>query len=187
MLLSPNDPRRSLFLTVPRMTGAMELKKNAHNASGFDRVGKHGKKWRAWTTVDGKQTFLSDHADPEDAAKELWNYENADKPNLRSPSPGHRHNAKRAPPACAYPSLLKLHTHRARHLVFSQGCQWARCRSPPARRSPRLLATTNTPPGRPKPWWDETFVGDRYFPLVYADELLTPLPGVPFLAYKHVE
>ena len=39
----------------------------------------------------------------------------------------------------------------------------------------------------PEPWWDETFVGDRYYPLVYADELLTPLPGVPFLAYKHVE
>ena len=39
----------------------------------------------------------------------------------------------------------------------------------------------------PEPWWDETFVGDRYLPLVYADELLVPLPGVPFLAYKHVE
>ena len=38
-----------------------------------------------------------------------------------------------------------------------------------------------------EPWWDETFVGDRYYPRVYADELLTPLPGVPFLAYKHVE
>ena len=80
MLLSPNDPRRSLFLNVPVLTGPMILKKSTKNQSGFDRVGKHGKKWRAWTTVDGKQKFLSDHSNPEDAAKELWSYENANKP-----------------------------------------------------------------------------------------------------------
>ena len=82
MLLSPNDPRRSLFLTVPALTGPMILKKSTKNQSGFDRVGKHGKKWRAWTTLDGKQAFLSDHSNPEDqdAAEELWSYENANKP-----------------------------------------------------------------------------------------------------------
>ena len=31
MLLSPNDPRRSLFLTVPALTGPMILKKSAKN------------------------------------------------------------------------------------------------------------------------------------------------------------
>ena len=45
MLLSPNDPRRSLFLTVPALTGRKFLKKSTKNMSGFERVGKHGKKW----------------------------------------------------------------------------------------------------------------------------------------------
>jgi len=104
MLLSPQDPRRTLFLTVPALAGPMMLKKSTTNKSGFERVRKHGKKWQAWTVVDGKQKFLADHKEAEEAAKELWKVENANKPILRSPSPGHRYKAKRALPAhCTSP------------------------------------------------------------------------------------
>ena len=191
MLLSPNDPRRSLFLTVPALTGRKFLKKSTKNMSGFERVGKHGKKWRAWTTVDGKQKFLSDHAEPEDAAEELYDYENTGNSTLRSPSPGHRHNAKRAPPAYAlHLSALSPYAHCALHHAVVAGMRMVST-------SERKALTTTTDINKhtsssstdksPEPWWDETFVGDRYLPLVYADELLVPLPGVPFLAYKHVE
>ena len=45
------------------------LKKSEKNSSGFDRVRKHGKKWQAWTFVNGRQTFLADHDEPVEAAK----------------------------------------------------------------------------------------------------------------------
>ena len=50
-----------------------------------------------------------------------------------------------------------------------------------------FLLTLLTDDSVSEPMWDETFVKDRYLPLVYAEEILVPLPGVPFLACKHIE
>ena len=35
--------------------------------------------------------------------------------------------------------------------------------------------------------WDETWVGNRYVPLVYAETLLVALPNVPFAAVNYIE
>ena len=66
------------------------LRKNDKNKSGFQRVAKHGKKWRAWVGKDGKQIFLKPSQEtPKEAAMQLYQYENAGKPTLRSPCPSH--------------------------------------------------------------------------------------------------
>ena len=97
-MLSPNDPRLGAFVAMHTQThGTVYLKVNRTNESGFDRVGKNGKKWRAWVNVDGKQQFLKPYQDtPEEAALQLYLHEHPE-PTLRSPSPGHRKQCKRAP------------------------------------------------------------------------------------------
>ena len=171
----------------------MMLKKSTKNSSGFDRVRKHGKKWQPWTFVDGKQIFLADQDDPEEAAKELWKFENKDKPTHSSPSPGHRKMAKRAPLATAPPPLTKMLTRCAR-IMCSTGMRMIK----PSPRSPLAAATANKTEefklaklaDTPDSWrdeGDETFVKDRYYPMVYAAELLVPLPGLLFAAVKHIK
>ena len=68
----------------------------------------------------------------------------------------------------------------------------------PSPRSPLAAAKANKAEdfklaklaGTPDSWCDEgdeTFVKDRYYPMVYAEELLVPLLGMLFAAVKHIE
>ena len=70
MLHSPHDPRLHGCVAMHTQThGAVYLKVNRTNESGFDRVAKTGKKWRAWVNIDGKQHFLKpSQKDPQEAA-----------------------------------------------------------------------------------------------------------------------
>ena len=102
MLHSPHDPRLHGCVAMHTQThGAVYLKVNRTNESGFDRVAKTGKKWRAWVNIDGKQHFLKpSQKDPQEAA--------------RSPSCAHQAQATarsanvRRQALNAYPLVLSL-------------------------------------------------------------------------------
>ena len=97
-MLSPCDPRLRGCVAMHTQThGTVYLKVNRTNESGFDRVAKNGNKWRAWINVDSKQKFLKPSQEkPEEAALQLYLHEHPE-PTLRSPSPGHHQQCKRAP------------------------------------------------------------------------------------------
>ena len=99
-MLSPHDPRLRNYVPLHTAThGTIYVKTNSFNESGYDRVGKNGKKWRAWVSLDGKQVFLKPYQDTaEKAAIQLYIEEHPE-PTLKSPSPGHRKMSKRAPPS----------------------------------------------------------------------------------------
>ena len=116
MLLSPSDPRLRGCVAMHTQThGTVYLKVNRTNESGFDRVAKNGKKWRAWININGKQQFLKpSQKEPEEAALQLFLHEHPE-PKLRSPSPGHRKKCQRAPPSLEhYPSSPTLSLHCCR-------------------------------------------------------------------------
>lgn len=193
-MFSPLDPRLANRLIVRTAThGDCPLRTNAKNESGYDRVGKNGKKWRAWQIINGKQVFLKPSQDtPQEAALQLYLHEHPD-PSMRSPSPGHRHKAKRAPhPSHICPPLTYI-ADTAIQTPFA-GLKMVKVAG-----SPLKFANTNSPTKKenmlplpnfaPMPLLANdspgdyiTIKGNKRVAVCHAASLTVPLPGVLWLA-----
>ena len=192
-MLSPCDPRLRGCVAMHTQThGTVYLKVNRTNESGFDRVAKNGNKWRAWINVDSKQKFLKPSQEkPEEAALQLYLHEHPE-PTLRSPSPGHHQQCKRAPakPRTLIPFIpsltsLPVESHDLSGMKMHQPVGSPLRFTTESEKNEQSVILPNYSQAKFKvdsPVVDFTTVKGQRVPVCKGEVIPTPIPGVQWLS-----